>query len=149
MENKELINANFNSLRIIFLVLLGAQMMFLIICCVIVFTNNYHVSEVSESVFTYLVPAFIFINFTLGTLFYSYRLKLKKKEADFEEIARKYVSQSIIRWAFFEGAAFLTILAFLITGVLLYLYVAVFVIAVYILTMPRLEKMEDELGRLA
>ncbi len=145
METQEL-KSQFGILRGTFFMLLASQLLFLIICSVVVFTNAYHVSQTTENIFLYLVPIISLGSLLAGFIVYSYRHKMKDPSAQPEERLRKYMIHSILKLAFFEGAAFMCMLAFLVTGELIYFYSTLLIMFIYVISIPRFKKFEAELS---
>lgn len=143
-ENNNSITVSY--LKTIFWVFLSAQIIFFLIASIIVKSNEIHISDFARKLISYLVPLIAFFSLAAGILlnFLSAR-KLRSLE-DKEEKIKRFTSANIIGWACVEGAVFISILAYLITGIIDFQIVAIVLILFFIFTIPTAKRIAFALG---
>ena len=104
----------------------------------------FHLSN-SDGVFLYLVPILSVLGLFFGQKLYDSRIQQLKDETDLDEKLDKYRGAIIIRLTLIEGPALLGIMAYYITGNLLYLVIAAFLILYFFYLKPSMENIKSDL----
>lgn len=136
----------FNALRIIFIALVGGQVLFLAV--VLYLRSNGFEAESPE-----LTRSFQYIVLILGVTMISashflYRLQIARGRRESDIVARlgSYYTGTIIRSAMHEGVTLLSLIAVLLTGEMFFIWCAVVVLALLVVTFPSKERAIAELG---
>lgn len=136
---------NIRNLIIIFFVLVSAQIMFLIISLLIVYTNTYMVSGTAVKWTQNIVPVLAILTISIGLIIRFATISSMKKIPDTMAKFKKYSSNMIIGWAFFIGSTFVSILALFLTKNTLYLMLAVISILIFLITVPTQKRVANDL----
>lgn len=136
----------FKALKIIFFALLTGQVLFLIISYSLV---NYgdldiHAKEL-EKVFVYIVPFFYLVSILAGYAIFKKKITQVKQEQDLATKLEGYRGLYITRFALLEFATLFAIIAYLITGMQMFIVIAGLSILSFLTLKPSKEKLMKEL----
>lgn len=123
----------FKSIKIIFFALLAGQLFFAFVAFFIInFINGGFIKDIEINEFKYyiiLLVAFLAISaFSAGRFVFKNRLNAIKNITTLPEKIMAYRSVLIMQYAIIEGASFLSIVAFMLTGFMLLLGIAAILI---------------------
>lgn len=100
----------------------------------------------SESVFIYLVPIIAMISYFGSNYFFNKQLTSIVKSKSLKEKLMPYLQASIVRFAFLEGAAFLSSVSFMINNNVFYLVISLLLILYLIKLRPTKKKVMGHLS---
>lgn len=136
METSDLKKINIKNIQVIFWVLFFAQIVFFVIASIIVKTNNIEVSQISLDIFVFLAPVIAFLSIAAGLILNFFSARKLRKLSDPREKLQKFLSVNIIGWACLEGAVYICILGFLITGLIDFQIFAIALMLFFLFTIP-------------
>lgn len=131
----------FKSLQIIHLGLMAGVGMFALVTFILHSTGNLEAEAAElDAVLRYVVPVFAIGGILAGNLLFSQRLKACLQQPGLKGKLEFYQSALIIKYASVEGSAFFSIVAFMLTGNLIYLGMAGLLLIVLLVNRPTREK---------
>ena len=133
------IKNQFNTIIIIYSAILIGLLFFFGFSYYLVEYNIIESNQDSDGVFRILVPIIGIISMFLSFKLYNSRISNSEKYKGLSEKLSQYRSIKIIQWAILEGASFLSLVAFLLTGNYFYVIVFLFLIGFIILVRPSKE----------
>ncbi len=132
--------------QIICIALIIGQLFFLAISIYLVkFSGSSFGNTGLDGVFIYIIPLFAVSGILGSFIVFKSKLAKVKEKSDLDLKLLEYRSAQIIRWALLEGPSFFTIIAYLLTGQILYLALVAIIIVLFVLTIPNREKVESDL----
>ena len=143
METREITSKEyFRSLKIMFYAMIMGVIIFALVSFFLQ-QNGYGKREMD--VFKYIVPLFIIGGIIVGNLLFKKQLNVALNKIDLLDKLINYRSALIIRYAFLEGSAFFAIVVYLVTGGMLFLWLAIIPILSFLLIIPSIEKTQYDL----
>ena len=136
MESSNTTTLGFTNLLVIFFTLLMGQVIFLVVCYVVVNTNESSISEETIDIFRVLTPLVVAVSIITGLSMNYFRLKTIRKVTDVHDKFKRFTANNIIGWACIEGASMMCIISFLVTHEMVYVYLAILVLAFFLFNMP-------------
>ena len=133
------IKNQFSTIIIIYSAILIGLLFFFGFSYYLVENNIIESKQDSEGVFRILVPIIGIISMFLSVKLYNSKIFNSEKYKGLSEKLSQYRSIKIIQWAILEGASFLSLVAFLLTGNYFYVIVFLFLIGFIILVRPSKE----------
>lgn len=137
----------FNSLKIIYLILLIGQLLFLAIVAFSGFNLLEEGDETSSltNIFKIVAAVLAIGGVSGGRMIFQMRVNIIKTKTDLIEKMNDYRSALIIKFALLEGPAFFGIIGYMLTGNNFFLLVAGFLILVFALHYPMPDRTIKEL----
>lgn len=146
MNKKQSLTEIIKQSQIICSALIIGQLFFLAIAVYLVVQTGggLGVSDFKD-IFIYVIP--IFTISSIGASYFVFRSKLNKlKEIQsLEQKIVEYRAAQIIRWALLEGPSFFAIIAYILTGDILFAVVSIVIILFFIPTFPTVARFEQDL----
>ncbi len=133
-------------LKVIFIALAAGQTGYFIITLILIEKELVTLNKDFSTVGGYIVPIIVIILVVASRLIYSRLIDSKTKGTSEEEKLQIYRSGSIIKFALLEGANFLSVTFYLITGDFLYAAMFVIIIGIFFANFPSREKFISEFG---
>jgi hypothetical protein len=136
----------FKSLQIIHFALMAGVVAFGIIA----FSVNYFSGKITddktlEKLLLIMVVFFSFAEVFASQFLFKMRLKECNKQSNFKDKLFCYRSALIVKFALVEGAAFFVIVAYFLTGNLLFLGFLILLLLVFLYYKPTLDKLRNDL----
>lgn len=138
MNTPELKN-RFNIVYIIYSALISGQLIFFIISYYLVENKLTETDQSVDEIFKILVPVIGIISMFVSYKLYNSKVSGYKESKELIQKLNFYLNNKIIQWAMLEGAGFLSLVAFLITGNYFYVIIFLFIIGFFILARPSKE----------
>ena len=146
ITNKLTSREYFKTMLIIWIALIGGQVLFGIITFYLNNNGSYDPQEKDlKDIFIYLVPVFAVYGVIAGSIIFKKRLNSSKKKTGLLEKLNDYRAALIIRYALLEGATFFSLVSYLMTGDSLFLYISILIIAIFIIIKPSTENVINDL----
>jgi hypothetical protein len=127
----------FRTLRIIFYALIAGQITFGL---VIFFYHRMMQADAGlqelRNIFFFIVPVFFIGGYFGGKFIFNLRMKTARSRANLTEKMDDYRSSLIVRYALLEGSSLFSIVAFLMTGEIIFLVIAAFIITLFFTMIP-------------
>jgi len=144
--NLQTSKAYFKFLTIIYFALITGQLIFGLFAYYLN-SNNITVTSNPElrEIFLYVVPMLFLFSMLAGYLIFRFRIRMIKARTTLVEKLTQYRSLVIVRYALLEGSSLFSIVAYLVTGDLLFLTFSGFIILFFISIRPTRERAETEL----
>ena len=133
------IKNQFSTIMIIYSAILIGLLFFFGFSYYLVENNIIKSNQDSDGVFRILVPIIGIISMFLSFKLYNSRISNSEKYKELSEKLLQYRSIKIMQWAILEGASFLSLVAFLLTGNYFYVIVLLFLIGFIVLVRPSKE----------
>lgn len=133
------IKNQFSTIMIIYLAILIGLLFFFGFSYYLVENNIIESNQDSDGVFKILVPIIGIISMFLSFKLYNSRVSNSEKYKELSEKLLQYRSIKIMQWAILEGASFLSLVAFLLTGNYFYVIVLLFLIGFIVFVRPSKE----------
>jgi hypothetical protein len=133
------IKNQFSTIMIIYSAILIGLLFFFGFSYYLVENNIIESNQDSDGVFRILVPIIGIISMFLSFKLYNSRISNSEKYKELSEKLLQYRSIKIMQWAILEGASFLSLVAFLLTGNYFYVIVLLFLIGFIVLVRPSKE----------
>lgn len=131
----------FRALKIVHFALTLGQILFGIIAFVVVTMNGATITdEFLTQVLFIIVPLFIIGAFVASTVLFKKRIETVKTKNNLVEKMAAYRGAIILKLAPLEGGSFLSIIAYFITGNIIYLSLSALIILMFVLNQPTKEK---------
>lgn len=130
----------FTTLNIIFLGLLGGQLIYFAIALFLIQSGNMKGIEGVGTVFMFITPVVVFFSIFASKMIYSKLVNAFDKSRSIEERLNSYRTSNIVRLAIIEGANIFTISIMIITADYLYAAFFALLIAFFWLNKPGEEK---------
>lgn len=136
MNNSEKNLINYKSLLMVFIALFIGQLAFLLVCYFITSNNGSYASSDSRDLFSLITP--LVAGFAILVAFYItlFRLKLAQNLTDVSEKFKHFTANSIVAWAFLEGANLLSIISYMLSAKDMYLYLSMGMLAIFLFMIP-------------
>lgn len=136
----------FKALKIVHLALMSGIFFFVVIANVLILQGFDDVAtDQIRTVFIYLVPAAILVGALGSNTVFKARLQKCIQEPSLKKKMEMYRSSLVLKLAFIEGPAFLTVIAFLMTGNYLYMLAIALLLFIFWTFRPTKEKAIMEL----
>ncbi len=87
-------------------------------------------------IFTYLIPVFVLASFMISNVLFNNRVKIIREIEEKEDRIKPYISASIIKFALLEFPSLFSLVAYFITGKILFLLIAFAVILYFLVNRP-------------
>ena len=146
ITNKLTSREYFKTMLIIWIALIGGQVLFGIITFYLNNNGSYDPQEKDlKDIFIYLVPVFAVYGVIAGSIIFKKRLNSSKKKTGLLEKLNDYRAALIIRYALLEGTTFFSLVSYLMTGDLLFLYISILIIATFIIIKPSTKNVINDL----
>ena len=131
----------FNTLIIIYYVLIGGQLLFGFVSLVLHQSETFDpaIKELRD-IFIFVVPFFVLGGLLGSNIMFKYQLKVCKSKPDLMEKMTCYRSALIIRYALLEGPSFFSIVVYLLTRDMLFLGMAGVIILIFLSIKPAISK---------
>jgi hypothetical protein len=129
-------------LRIIFFILLTAQLVFFIIAFAL--RESFIPDPAIISIFDYLIPVVLFASIFLSRFLYK-NIVFKSRGLSLSEKIQSYRTASLVSLAVLEGANITSITAFMLTGEYLYAAASVILFLLFMLNIPSEDKFRLDL----
>lgn len=127
----------FKLMQIIYFALITGQIIFAIISFYLSNTENFDFSTKElDKIFIYIVLIFVVGGFSGSTLFFRYKLSRIKNKTSLIEKMTEYRSALIIRYALLETPSFFSLIAYLLTGNILFLGLSAIIILFFLTIKP-------------
>jgi len=127
----------FKLMQIIYFALITGQIIFAIISFYLSNTGNFDFSTKElDKIFIYIVLIFVVGGFSGSTLFFRYKLSRIKNKTSLIEKMTEYRSALIIRYALLETPSFFSLIAYLLTGNILFLGLSAIIILFFLTIKP-------------
>ena len=133
------IKNQFSTIMIIYSAILIGLLFFFGFSYYLVENNIIESNQDSDGVFRILIPIIGIISMFLSFKLYNSRISNSEKYKELSEKLLQYRSIKIMQWAILEGASFLSLVAFLLTGNYFYVIVLLFLIGFIVLVRPSKE----------
>ena len=133
------IKNQFSTIMIIYSAILIGLLFFGGFSYYLVENNIIESNQDSDGVFRILIPIIGIISMFLSFKLYNSRISNSEKYKELSEKLLQYRSIKIMQWAILEGASFLSLVAFLLTGNYFYVIVLLFLIGFIVLVRPSKE----------
>ncbi len=131
---------------IIWAALIMGMLFFSAISIFLVTSGVMNVNQIEQfATLIYIVPSLAIICVFAGFFVFKQKLEAIREKTDVITKIAEYRAALIIRWALLEGAAFFSIVSYLLTGNYILLGIAVVIIIIFILIMPSRVRLETDL----
>ncbi len=141
MIDNEKVNTSLRQLILLHTAMFLGQFFFL---GVMFFIKSGEVRE--DKFYTFLVPVLVIIGFVGGHFIYKTLLSRIPASASLDQRLSSYRSASIAKWAFLEGSTLFTIIAYMMTGRMIFVAYVLLLLGVFVINRPTKDKLETELG---
>lgn len=146
ITNKLTSREYFKTMFVIWFALIGGQIFFGIITFYLNNNGSYDPQAKDlKDIFIYLVPVFAVYGVIAGSIIFKKRLNSSKKKTGLLEKLNDYRAALIIRYALLEGTTFFSLVSYLMTGDLLFLYISILIIATFIIIKPSTKNVINDL----
>lgn len=135
----------FKSLFLIWVALIIGQVMFGAVVFYLHKTGAYTGDESLNQTFLMIVPAFVVAGIAGSILFLKMKLKQLKQLDNFESKLEQYRAATIISYALLEGPSLLGIVAFLISGNIVFFALSIMIILMFLISKPSKYKLSLDL----
>ena len=136
----------FKSMLVIWFSLIGGQVFFGLIAFYLNNNGSFNSREKGlKDIFIYLVPVFAVYGLVAGSIIFKKRLNSSKVKTSLLEKLNDYRAALIIRYALLEGTTFFSLVSYLMTGDLLFLYISILIIATFIIIKPSTKNVINDL----
>ncbi|HBF87278.1 MAG TPA: hypothetical protein DDX39_01455 [Bacteroidales bacterium] len=132
MKSKEY----FKSLSILWAALVAGQIFFAAIVYYLHKSGNFAVDENLNRIFLVIVPAFVVVGIAGNILFFKAKLKQLKFKKDLSYKMEQYRVALLVSYALIEGPSILGIVAFLLTGNIVFLSLSILIILLFFVNKP-------------
>ena len=129
----------FNVTNIIYTALLSGQVFFFAIAMYIVEKGMRQPDPALDEIFKILVPVVGILSMFGSYKYYSFKIVTIPRENTLIQKIAEFRTIKIVQWAILEGAGFLSLIAFLLTGNYFYVIVLLFLIGYNFLSRPSKE----------
>lgn len=136
----------FKALSILHLALVMGQVLFGAVAVFLRMSGGFN-TDMPElrDVFIYLVPVVIIAAIIAGNTIFKSRLAAAKEKGSLTEKLNDYRAALIVRYALLEGPSLLAIIAYLLTGELLFICIAGMAIIIFFILRPSKERLVKDL----
>ncbi len=131
-------------LKIIFFALAAGQISYFIVTLILMQSEMVTLNKDFSTVGGFIVPVIVIILVVASRLFYNRLINSKADGTSEEEKLLTYRTGSILKFALLEGANFLSITFYLLTGDFLYAAMFVIIIAIFFANFPSRERFISE-----
>ncbi len=131
---------------IIWVALIMGMLFFAAISVFLVTSGGVKINQIEQfTTLIYIVPSFAIMSVFAGFFMFKKKLTAIREKTDVITKISEYHAALIIRWALLEGAAFFSIVSYLLTGNYILLGIAVVIITIFILIMPSRVRLETDI----
>lgn len=134
----------FKQIRIIFFALIAGQIFYMTLALFIAGNDLISASLDYNSLFGFIIPVFIIILVISSKLLYRRLLSQQPRETSLDEKIKTYRTLNIIKFALLEGANFISITFYMLTGDFLYIGMSIIVLALNFIYFPGMEKFIED-----
>lgn len=136
----------FKALKIVHFALLAGMVVFALISVFLNLTGTFsNENEFFKEFFIYIIPLFVLVGIVVSNVMFKKGLKQAKDKNNLLEKMNFYRSALITRYAPLEGSAMFAIIAYLLSGDLIILGLAIIVIFIFLFIRPTAEKAGNDL----
>lgn len=128
---------------IVHVALMAGQFFFILTTLIVISEGD--IAPETNSFFIYLVPGMVLMAFLLSNFIYRQKMTALRDVATISEKFKGFRSLIIIRSAILEGSGFLSIIAFMLTGELLYAGLSLLIILYMLTFIPTKQRMINDL----
>lgn len=139
----------FTKLTIIHAALLMGQVIFIAVSFFLINSGSFVLDEGSEDlrgIFIFIVPMIVISAIAAAMIIPKSRLTAMREKSNLREKLNDYLSNTIIKFALMEGPSLFAIVAYLLTGDILFLGLSAVVIVVFILERPSKQRLYMDLA---
>ena len=133
-------------LKIIFFVLAIGQITYFVVTLILIQSEKVTLNKDFSTVGGFIVPVIVIILVVASRLLYNKLINSKTAGTTHQEKLLTYRTGSILKFVLLEGANFLSITFYLLTGDFLYAAMFVIIIAIFFANFPSREKFISEFG---
>lgn len=134
----------FKQIRIIFFALIAGQIFYMTLALFIAGNDLISASLDYNSLFGFIIPVIIIILVISSKLLYRRLLSQQPRETSLDEKIKSYRTLNIIKFALLEGANFISITFYMLTGDFLYIGMSIIVLALNFIYFPGMEKFIED-----
>jgi len=136
-EKSKLLDKSVKRLRLICLAIIFFMLVFGAIAYGLIITDSVSFDEAGMGkIFTFLVPGFLVLMLLFSSYYFRFNLTVVRKNPSFESKLKLYQSATIVRFALLEGPGLLAIVAYLFTGSLTFLLLAIVTVGYLYFMLP-------------
>lgn len=138
--------AYFRALTIVYFALIAGQVLFVFLSLFLIQTGQLgDGGNELRNIFLFIVPLFAFGGILGSNIMFKKGLSEAKSKKGLLDKLNFYRSALIVRYALLEGPSFFSIVVYLLTGDLLFLGIAAFIIVIFLIIKPSPEKAINDL----
>jgi len=147
MNQKQSLSVIIKQSQIICAALIIGQLFFLGVAFFVTNQNGggFGDQEALDKVLSFVVAALGSGSILGSYVVFNSKLTNIKTSADIEQKLTQYRAAQIVRWALLEGPSFFSIIAYIITGDILFVLVSIAIILLFIPTFPTMNRFEKDL----
>ncbi len=136
----------FKQLKIIYFALAAGQVSYFIIVLVLIQRELVMLDKDYSTIWGFIVPVLVVIMVVISRFLYNRMINIKAGNSTREEKLNTFRSANIVKFALLEGANFLSITFYLLTGDFLYAGIFVIVMGIFLVNFPGKERFIAEFG---